>query len=263
MSPIGVLIDFTDLCFTSVRFAAEISKKNKAKISLIHVAHDEKKKAEVEAKFEPYIKMLKDAGLETKIELTFGDFEDVIPKFLKQLGVELVIVGTHGAKGIKQALFGSNILHLMQHISQPAIVVHKNSITPKQGDSKILFTMAPHENFQKKISETIKMARIFDSKIIVYTILKSGDVLGEDIKRNKKLALEAFKNEGVNYEVVDEPATVYSFGFGKQILQYSSDNNIDVVSILSTVSTQAVLGNADKERIILNEKEIPVFCVNN
>jgi nucleotide-binding universal stress UspA family protein len=263
MNVIGVLIDFTDLCFTSVRFAVEISKKNKATISLIHVAGNEKDKEQVLVNFEPYVKMVEEAGLESKIELTFGDFEDVMPKFLKQLGVELVIVGTHGAKGIKQALFGSNILHLMQRISQPAIVVHKNSKTPKQGDSKILFTIAPHENFQKKISETIKMARIFDSKIIVYTIVKSDDVPGEGIKRNKKLAIEAFKNEGVNYEVVDEPATVYSFGFGKQILQHSSDNKIDVISILSTVSEQAVLGNADKERIILNEKEIPVFCVNN
>ncbi|NQV53898.1 MAG: universal stress protein [Flavobacteriales bacterium] len=262
MKHVGVLIDFTDLCHTSVAFAESIAFKEKCLLSLIHVAPEKHSNHDVTPRFDMYADSLKTKGIDYKVELHYGKFTSVVPGIVGELDLDLVVIGTHGVHDVKQFLFGSNILSLTQQLPVPALVVQKESVIPEDGSTEILFPMAPHNDFIKKVQDTARLSKLFNSTVLLYTVLKSDEGPGEAIERNQAIAVEEFTKLGVPFEVVNEEATEYSFGYGKQIMKFAKERPVQFISIMSLVSDKAILGNADKERIILNDNAIPVFCVN-
>lgn len=263
MKNIAVLIDFTELCHTSVKTAASLAKKHESIVTLIHVADqsNEDDKQELEERFAPYLTQLKSQSVNGKIELVFGEFELMVGKIIRSGNFDLAVVGTHGIVGIKQTLFGSNILNLLEKLTIPVLVVQENSPIPKMG-SEILLPMSQHNDFIRKVEFASTFSKVLDSKVVLYMIEKT-DEDDVDVIANKNIGLEYLATHNIPHEFIAEEATVYSYGYGKQIIKYASDNNVGLISIMTRISIDTtILGKAEKERILLNEAFIPVLCVN-
>ena len=258
---LGVLIDFTDLCYTSVNFAKSIAKKAGAKVSLIHVA--KKNEIDTNEKFLPFVAKLQSAGLDVTTAAPTGNFEKIVPGVIAESRVEMVVVGTHGVVGIRQHLFGANILKLVKHIGANTLVVQEKSVFNESHKPRILFPVSPQENFPDYVGEIKNFASLLNAEVLIYTIVKSDLGPGEEIERNKEMAAELLAANGIGFQIVDDPASVYSYGFGKQIVEFANSNSVDFISINSKpASNLAVLADADKELIIINKYSIPVFCFN-
>ena len=74
----GVLIDFTDLCYTSISFVKAIAEKAGAKVTLIHVA--DKKVHDTQKKFAPFVSEFQNAGLNVNSLAPIGNFGKIIPE---------------------------------------------------------------------------------------------------------------------------------------------------------------------------------------
>lgn len=125
----------------AVRYAVDIAKKYGAKVCLLHVIHDLEK---VTGWYVPHItvdELYKDIELGAKKELDkiFAEelrgFTDVeqrilkgipyaeIIKFADENNVDLIVIGTHGRKGLDRIIFGSTAEQVVKNARCPVLTV--------------------------------------------------------------------------------------------------------------------------------------------
>ncbi|MGT2491642.1 universal stress protein [Cupriavidus basilensis] len=56
--------------------------------------------------------------------LALGDVANAIEQAAQQTGAELIVVGTHGRRGVRRLLMGSVAEGLVRQCSQPVLLVH-------------------------------------------------------------------------------------------------------------------------------------------
>ncbi len=66
---------------------------------------------------------LRESGIDTKGLLSQGSVIDVILQKSKQLGVDIIIVGTHGHGGVHHVIFGSVSEGVLRSSSCPVLVI--------------------------------------------------------------------------------------------------------------------------------------------
>ena len=56
----------------------------------------------------------------------YDNFVDSINQITEQNNIELIVMGTHGASGLKKMLFGSNTVHVIKRCKVPVLVIPDN-----------------------------------------------------------------------------------------------------------------------------------------
>lgn len=258
------LIDFTPTTSVVLEFTKKIALKNGAEVVLLTIVPKSGDEAIAEAtkKMEPLKGELIGSGVSCKIEIGEGNFFTVIGSYVDKIQASLAIIGTHGKQGLKQNLFGANILKLVQLLHLPSLVVQNESVYPEHGFKNLLFPIAAHSRYEMKIEQT-RQIMATDGKVNLYAIYKT-DNLEAELRQNIKLSEEMFKKFNINYEIIAEEATLYSVGFSRQSLEFMKKKDIELVSIMAQVShLNKFFGKADKENIILNPMAVPVLCCND
>lgn len=75
------------------------------------------------AKLLEYQKLLQQAGFEVEIRLGFGDAKKAIPKLVKELECDTLVMGTHGHRTLKDLLLGSTIDSIRHEIKITMVLV--------------------------------------------------------------------------------------------------------------------------------------------
>lgn len=263
MKIITSLIDFTDTSKLANEYACHFAKKDNGKVNLLHIASGQSEDTtNLEKKLAEFSGM-NECGLEYSVSIGDGDYMRQVPKLVQMSNSDLVIIGTHGTKGIFQTLFGANVVKMVQSIPIPALVIQDHS--PKPKDSKrILFPIAPHENFQIKIDATAKWAKTYSAQVEIFCLLKQDSTLPDNLKRNIEKAKTTFEENGVDFKVTMQDSVVYSVGYAREILEYAEKHEFDLITIMSHNSEENLyFGNVDKTNIILNKAGIPVLCIGS
>jgi len=264
MKKIAALIDFTPTTAVVIEFVKNIALTQGAEVALVSIVEkgNVAQLKDANENMIPFCKVLTAANINCKIEIHEGGFFDIVGSVMDKLRASLVIVGTHGKKGFKQNLFGSNILKLVKIITAPCLIVQDDMVWPKNGLNTVLFPIASHSRFEMKINQTKDLVGK-DGKFLLYAIYKT-DMLDDQLKNNIRLCQETFVAQKVKYELVEEDAQIYSVGFARQTLAYAEKHKVDMLSIMSQVAKDnKFFGNVDKENIILNNLGIPVLCCND
>ncbi|HOZ90093.1 MAG TPA: universal stress protein [Bacteroidia bacterium] len=263
MQKICVFIDFTDGCKIALKQASVLAQKNNATICLLHIvdAADEIEKTKVHLL--KFAKSTLGHSVLMEAYAGLGNLMDGAPAQLRKINPDLVIIGTHGIKGIKQKFLGADILKLVKVIEYPCIVVQENTTVKETGFAKILFPVGPHHDFLVKIKQTAKFAKTFDCLVVIYEIAKEGFDLGGMVGKNSNLAKAHFVENNVSYISVTEEMTVFSAGNSRQTLNYADKNSFDLISMMATISQNEILfGSTDKENLLVNSFGIPILCCN-
>ena len=263
MQKICVFIDFTDGCKVALKQASVLAQKSNATICLLNIVDSV---AEVEKTKVQLLKFAKTAlGHSVLMEAyaAVGGLMDGSKAQLQKIHPDLVIIGTHGIKGIKQKFLGADILKLVKVIEFPCIVVQENSEVNESGFKKILFPIGPHHNFMVKIKQTAHFAKLFDCKITLYEISKEGFDTNGLAHKNKVMAKTYFAENNISVTEDAEEMTVFSAGNSRQTLNYADKNAFDLIAMMSTISQNEILyGATDKENLLVNSLGIPVLCCN-
>lgn len=265
MKKIATLIDFTPTCEKSVEYSAAIAEKAGAELILVHIASDEKGNDgdQITHELEKYTSKI-GANISVRCFVDFGSFYHVVPTTMLKLEVDMVIVGTHGKKGLKQNLFGANILKLVKSLDVPCLVIQDESVFNENTFKKLLFPIAPHEHFEVKYRQVGSIAKLFDSEVCIFAIQKDIRGFSEMNQKNLLRTKKYFDENNIKYKEVKQVQTTYSVGYAKDILKFASENNIGTLCIMSKVSKDNFyFGNIDKENILINQAAIPVFCAND
>ena len=133
--------DFSEGSSSALPYAVDIAKRYGAKLYFVHVIYDV---ATTSGWYVPHVSMdelYKDMEKNAKAELEksfieemrgFKDVEHVVLKgtpyeelarFAEENKVDLIVIGTHGRKGLDRMLFGSTAEQVVRHAPCPVLTV--------------------------------------------------------------------------------------------------------------------------------------------
>jgi len=112
-------------------------------------------------------------------------FVDGIKREVKEKKIDLIIMGTKGASGLKKATMGSNTGDVITKVQCPLLAVPEN--TRYKPPREIAFPTDYHIGYDLKVLDTlIYMAQIHASAIRIVHISKKGEVLTKEQEKNKE-----------------------------------------------------------------------------
>lgn len=143
MKKILIPCDFSDPAVQAFKFAVEVAAKSKGEVHLLHVIelpamHDsliapalsyeeaflKDARAQVTKDFAKMrTKWAKDTKIKTSIE--YGSVTATIHQYIVENKIDLVVMGTKGATGLKELLIGSNTEKIVRKSKVPVIAVKK------------------------------------------------------------------------------------------------------------------------------------------
>jgi nucleotide-binding universal stress UspA family protein len=254
--------DFTDVSENALMHAIKLSRNVENKIRLVHVIKPKSQILfkEAEENLKKDILRLKD---EYKISLDSvileGSLFSAITKYIKDSDVNMVLMGTHGIKGIQKYL-GSRALRVIIGSSVPYIVVQDKPVNMERF-TDIVFPIDFRSENKEKLQWAIYLGKYFNSKVHLFKAPVSDSSLLKKVNVNLNFAIRFLIQNNLEYEIHTSPK---SRSFGKEILSFAKGINADLILITTTkhISILDYLFGAPEQYIIANPSRIPVMCVN-
>jgi nucleotide-binding universal stress UspA family protein len=254
--------DFTAVGDNAISQAAEAARFLGYKVVVLHVI-DKTTKAQlkkesldetsVEEKLQAIVDDVKATyGIEAEGLSREGSIFTTISDVAKELGANLLYLGTHGKVGV-QHLTGSYALKVVTSSPAPVIVVQKRSFN--EGYRHIVLPITSDSGPWEKTKWAAHIAKQFRSEIHIYQM--NGSAIDEAVNQ----ITEFFDKNDVKYTVREAAKNT---NFAKQITDYATSNNADLVMIMTDPDqsfAKFILGSWD-EQIIFNAAQIPVMCIN-
>ena len=264
MKKILVPIDFTRLSDKVIEQAAVLSLASDASLVLLHCTEKSADLASIGVKLaDKAVKASKKYNVSCDSKLIEGSIFKVIPAEADQNDYQLVVIGTHGIRGFRQKLLGADILKLITKIAVPVLVVQSTSQFRKSFD-KIILPVATHLAYENILQAVVKVGKLFDSEVHIYSIERQGFGVPDQIKKNLQKTVSLFEENSIRHKRVSEKQTVVSVGFAFQTLQYAKKEGADMIAIMSVSSEEYhYFAKQDKENLLCNDSGIPVLCASN
>ncbi len=254
--------DFTEVGDNAISQAAEAAKFLHYKVVVLHVI-DKNTKAQlkkesldqtaINEKLDQIVAELKDNyQIEAEGISREGSIFSTISEVAKDIGANLLYLGTHGKVGI-QHITGSYALKVVTSSPAPVIVVQKRSFD--KGYKHIVLPITSDSGPWEKTKWAVHIAKQFDSEIHIYQM--NGDQISEAVKQ----ITDFFIKNDIKYTI---RAAEKNVNFAKQVVDYATSNNSDLIMIMTDPDQsfkRFILGSWD-EQIIFNGSQIPVMCIN-
>jgi len=201
MKKILVPCDFSEPSVQAFRFAVDITRQSRGEIHLLHVIElpvlyneavvmsfeqsymdDMKKNAE-----KNFSKMIDKwaEGVKVRTIYEFGGLQTTIRETIEKVKADLVVVGTHGASGLKEYTIGSNTEKIVRTVNVPVIAIRK---VPKEVRN-IVFPTRPELDQEELTLKVKELQNFFKAKIHILFV-NTPAVFKRDI--DTKAALASF-----------------------------------------------------------------------
>ncbi len=138
--------DFSELSKAALPYAVDLAKKYGAKVIIFHSFDEDlltpivyeagwdaekyfaKLQTDFDAAVEQFLEGVDIDGVEVESHLTSGKPFVEILRFVKEQGIDLIVMSTHGRSGIEHALLGSVTEKVVRKSSCPVLVVRNSEI---------------------------------------------------------------------------------------------------------------------------------------
>ena len=229
MKTILVPTDFSRLSKVGITYAISLAKKMDASVILLSVINagassntlmnwkklEEEMVNTAQQEADKFLGEIKSQGETVDISycsLLGFPIADMIDQFAVKNKVDLIVMGSKGAKGLKKALLGSNATTVIDTSHVPLIVV------PGEADFKQIKKLVyatDMQNLQKEIRVVARFARLFDAHIHVLHVIQ-----GESSKKSGKQV------ERDKFQISNEAALVSETKYPKIHLHLLENKNI-------------------------------------
>ena len=257
---IVVPTDFTKVADTAVEHAIGLCKSiANSEVVLLHIIGKEKEKASAEVKLKEQSENLtQKTSIKFSYEARLGNIFDDIGAAATDLKAKLIIMGTHGVKGM-QHITGSYAVKVITHSTVPFIVVQERGF--RDGYNNLVLPFDLSKDSKQKLSLAINIAKVFNSKVHIIYPQESDTFLVNAINNNVSLAKSELRNNKIEFDVkmADEKGN-----FVKQFLTYAAAKDADLIAIVNSqeMGFPEILAGTDERQIITNDAQIPTMILN-
>jgi nucleotide-binding universal stress UspA family protein len=182
MKKILVPVDFSVPSQEAVKFAVSLASKSKGEVKLLHIVelpvlydttlmpalsfeevyYQDMQKAS-EKQFEKLSAKLKNDSVKIRTAVEFGNF---VSKLLEEAGkwkADAIVMGTHGASGIREFVVGSNTEKVVRQSSVPVIAIKK---AVKSEDIKdIVYAVSSTEENEDLMAQVKRLQDFFKAQL--------------------------------------------------------------------------------------------------
>lgn len=272
MKRIVVPCDFSDPALQAFKFAIDIAKGNGAEVMLLHVielpvlnesvlmptlsfeeAFIKDMKAHAEKNFAKMMdKWVKD-GQRVTSAIEFGGVTATLRDFIEEKKADLVIMGTHGASGLKEFFVGSNTEKIVRTTSVPVFSIKK---AVKVSSIKSIAFPNTLETDQEDLMMRVKaLQNFFKATLnIVYINTPSNFKRDIDVKKNLKEFAKRFMIKDYSLTIFND----YSTEEGLQ--HFVQDSKADMV-VMSTHGRRGIghMMSGSIAEDVVNHLECPIW----
>ena len=151
-----VPVDFSDCSLDALEYGALIAQRSNASLKLLHVlepesygldftlprmAQRESSKAAITKRLSGLVSALTSVGLASDFLMSGGLPADSILDAARAQSVDVIVVGTHGRRGLSHVLFGSVAESVLRRSSCPVLTVRTPTLPP--GHRRVLSAQSP------------------------------------------------------------------------------------------------------------------------
>ncbi|HAW51735.1 MAG TPA: hypothetical protein DCX54_05310 [Flavobacteriales bacterium] len=254
--------DFTEAAEYAIEHAAKVVSVFKGEVHMLHVIGKEKERENAQVKLDEYAKIATEKyGVPYKTIIKKGSIFDDIGDVAKEIGARLIIMGTHGVKGI-QKVVGSYALKVILHSQIPFIITQKRSPN-ENGYTDIVVPISYEEESKQKLVMISKISEHFGAKLHVFSPLETDGFLVARIKRQLQFTKKYLDEKRVPYDV---KIASEKGNFTKQVADYADEIDGDLIAVINTadkgILPDFISGATGEQDLITNEQRIPVIIMN-
>ena len=270
MNRILVPTDFSEQAENALKVAAMLAKKHNAEIYLLHMMEIPMQQIDPGAsvsdvpealffmklahkRFEDLIESDYLEGItvrETvKADITFNEIKDSC----KEYDIDLIVMGSHGASGLKEMFIGSNAEKVVRSSDVPVLVIKNEHNSFNIRD--FVFASDFKNDNKKTYEQAVKFAKMTDAKIHLLLVNTANNFITTHDSRtriNDFISGQTFENYTIN---VHNDTSVE-----QGILNFSAEIDADLIGI-STHGRQGIAHffNSSISEDLVNHAERPVI----
>ncbi len=254
-----VPIDFTPVTENALTYAVGLSATLPVScIVLFHVVPSAREAGKAAAELDNLAGRYKDrAPVAFETDVRPGNIFDLIGKTAADLGASLIVMGTHGIKGM-QRLIGSRAMKVITQSETPYIVIQHEPFRPIR---KILLPV----DYTREAKQMLPLLQSLNERFKASICLvrqESKDEFIDDKIRNNMGYFKAFLDEnGIPYSLAGsfQPGSKY-----KDVMREAGREGCDL--LVTTIDpetniTDYIMG-VEEQKLVANEAQIPVLCIN-
>ncbi len=267
-------VDFSDVSYRGVNFANEIVKVTGGSLTLINLYHitpiepgtasylssDIVTQAEEEARrgLQDIINGLpKGDHVIYDYVVKYGIPEDEVPLFARRENVDMIVMGTEGAEGLKKIFMGSVTASVAEESGCPVFVVPAN--VEYHPIRQIVYATDLKGNETEGISFVVDLAQLFDAQISFFSIQKKHNYEEEEefIKYATDKLLLNQSYEKISFDL-NEGDDIES-----GINSYAKKKNADVLVLATHERSflKKIFSRSQTKEFIYNP-ELPILAVH-
>jgi len=244
MKRILIPIDFSEQAKRALLAAAQVAQKVGAEIYLLHMIDLPSDQNDLEShadasnpaklfflkKVHDQMKKLMDYeclnGLKVHEEVRFHKTFTGIIEYSKELNIDLIIMGSQGASGLKEIFIGSNTEKVVRNSNIPVLVVKKEM--KETGLSKFVFASDFPDNIKPAFKRFLEFVKTFDAEI---HLLYVNTVHNFEPTKKISTRLREFVSE---FTLPKHSLTIYNdVSIERGILNYTADINADAIALVT------------------------------
>lgn len=260
--------DFSETCHHATEYAAHLAKKLNFSVLLLHVITSQtRSRLKREKKgLETVVKELSDIrkDVEKKHEIPVdytareGSIFDVIGEVASDRHANLMVLGTHGKKGL-QYLFGSYAFKVVSQSPVPVVVTQQSS--PISSFQKVVFPVNNYIEPRQQVKHAIGLSRLMGLRILIFKQLATEVNAKNQLTIVTNQIRERFDAEKVTYDVHDAEKTSQ---YEQQLIDFARQQHADAIMMMtdSRIDHPDFNNSTWSEKLIFNEAAIPVICIN-
>jgi nucleotide-binding universal stress UspA family protein len=250
MAKILVATDFSPVSEHALDFAASIARAFDSRIYLTHIitfdgypmmapeiagATESKEKVRARVEFDKIAKSDRLKGIPYEAVLEEGTLWATIENLVEKFGIDLVVLGTHGASGIKKVLLGSGAEEVFRHCHVPVLTVGPavKEFKPKAGEfKKILFATEFGPAVEREAAFAISLAQEHEAKLTLLNVIPYLEEYSESAVAAKRAEVVAQLRELVpaESETWCKPEFLMVIGDPvEEILKYAAETEADLI----------------------------------
>ncbi len=241
MKKILVPTDFSKHAEYALKVAAQIAKKNNSEIALIHMLElpTSGNDAVSSSHDIPELMLFKNAAINKLDEIANADylkgitvskiiqFEmafDGILKSGKASNADLIVMGSHGAKGFQEMFIGSNTEKVVRNSDVPVLVIKKED--PNFNADHFVFASDFSEEIKKPFEKVVEFANNFNSHLHLVMINTPNSF------KSTHVAQEIMDNFTASFKIDNFSTHIYNdVNVEKGILHFAKSIKADLIGM--------------------------------
>lgn len=248
--------DFTPVAEAACRHAIQMARQINGNVHLLNVIKNDSEKAAVQKKFFDAVQKLKLEPNDVKVEtiIKAGSIFTDIATVAEKLGSSLIIMGTHGAKGM-QKVFGSFAIKVINSTFIPFVIVQDQ--IPHEKIKKIVFPIETSSESLQVMNIAANLAIEFGAEILLVAQKETDTSLAMKIKVHLEVVAKQLSKKGVKSEFM---LIEKSKAFADNVIKITDSKNADMIAIAYHDDSLLGFGNF-AQTIITNKLKAPVLII--